>query len=243
MHETPELWLTVLFNDHLAGLGNSVLAMAGMPTHARPWANYITMELFVALLIMIVFAIGKSSLSMTAPGKLQHVLESIYEFLSEQAHDNVHHDYKNYIPIAGTFFIFVLFCNLIGVVPMFESPTMYHYVPAGIAMLAFLYYNIQGIKAQGGGYIKQFTGPIWWLTPLMLPIEIVSHAARPVSLTIRLFANMFAGEQVTLVFLSLTYIIVPVAFMGLHVFISVIQAYVFALLTLIYIGAAISEEH
>ena len=77
----------------------------------------------------------------------------------------------------------------------------------------------------------------------MLPIEIVSHAARPVSLTIRLFANMFAGEQVTLVFLSLTYIVVPVAFMGLHVFISVIQAYVFALLTLIYVGAAISEEH
>ena len=114
---------------------------------------------------------------------------------------------------------------------------------AGIAMLAFLYYNIQGIKAQGGGYIKQFTGPIWWLTPLMLPIDIVSHAARPVSLTIRLFANMFAGEQVTLVFLSLTYIVVPVAFMGLHVFISVIQAYVFALLTLIYVGAAISEEH
>ena len=99
------------------------------------------------------------------------------------------------------------------------------------------------LKAQGGGYIKQFTGPIWWLTPLMLPIEIVSHAARPVSLTIRLFANMFAGEQVTLVFLSLTYIVVPVAFMGLHVFISVIQAYVFALLTLIYVGAAMSEEH
>jgi F-type H+-transporting ATPase subunit a len=77
----------------------------------------------------------------------------------------------------------------------------------------------------------------------MLPIEIVSHAARPVSLTIRLFANMFAGEQVTLVFLSLTYLIVPVAFMGLHVFISVIQAYVFALLTLIYIGAAVGDEH
>ena len=77
----------------------------------------------------------------------------------------------------------------------------------------------------------------------MLPIEIVSHAARPVSLTIRLFANMFASEQMTLVFLSLTYIILPVAFMGLHVFISVIQAYVFALLTLIYVGAAISDDH
>lgn len=243
MHESHELWLTALFNDHLAGLGNSVLSAVGMQTHARPWANYITMEILVAVLIVILFTIAKSGFSMTAPGKLQHVLEAMYEFLGEQAHDNVHEGYKKYIPIAGTFFVFVLFSNLLGVIPTFESPTMYHYVPAGIALLAFLYYNIQGIRQHGGHYISQFTGPIWWLTPLMLPIEIVSHAARPVSLTIRLFANMFAGEQVTLVFLSLTYIIVPVAFMGLHVFISVIQAYVFALLTLIYIGAAVGDEH
>lgn len=243
MHESHELWLTALFNDHLAGLGNSILSAVGLQTHARPWANYITMEILVAFFIVILFTIAKSSFSMTAPGKLQHVLEATYEFLYEQAHDNIHEGYKKYIPIAGTFFVFILFSNLLGVIPSFESPTMYPYVPAGIALLAFLYYNIQGLRAHGGSYIHQFLGPVWWLWPLMFPIEVVSHAARPISLTIRLFANMFAGEQVTLVFLGLVPLVVPVAFMGLHVFVSVIQAYVFALLTLIYIGAAVGDEH
>jgi F-type H+-transporting ATPase subunit a len=243
MHESHELWLTALFNNHLAGPGNSILSAVGLPTHERPWANYITMEILVALFIVILFTIARSSFSMTAPGKLQHVLEATYEFLYEQAHDNIHEGYKKYIPIAGTFFLFVLFSNLLGVIPSFESPTMYPYVPAGIALLAFLYYNIQGLRAHGGSYIHQFLGPVWWLWPLMFPIEVVSHAARPISLTIRLFANMFAGEQVTLVFLGLVPLVVPVAFMGLHVFVSVIQAYVFALLTLIYIGAAVGDEH
>jgi F-type H+-transporting ATPase subunit a len=86
-------------------------------------------------------------------------------------------------------------------------------------------------------------GPIWWLVPFMIPIEIISHLARPLSLTIRLYANMYAGEQVTLVFLGLTYLIAPAIFMGLHVFVGLLQAYIFVLLTMMYVAGAVAEEH
>ena len=111
-------------------------------------------------------------------------------------------------------------------------------------MAAFLTYNILGLKEQGlVGYLKHFWGPIWWLGFLMFPIEIISHLARPMSLTIRLYANMVAGEKVTLVFLALTYFLVPAVFMGLHVFVALLQAYIFTLLTMIYIGGAVAREH
>jgi F-type H+-transporting ATPase subunit a len=250
MHE-HELWLTALFNDHLAGLGNAILAAVGQPTHARPWANFMTMQLLVAAIIVAAFALLRPRLSMDRPGGVQHSLELVYGFLDDQAHDNIHHHHRHYLPFFGSIFVFVLLCNLIGIIPTFESPTMFPYVPAGIAMAAFLYYNLQGFLNGGIGYLKQFAGPNMGfgfigntlMALLMIPIEIVSHMARPISLTIRLFANMFAGEQVTLVFLSMTYLIAPAAFMGLHVFVSFVQAYVFALLTMIYVGAAVSHDH
>src|SRR4029077_12746506 len=125
---------------------------------------------------------------------------------------------------------------LLGVIPGFESPTMNPSVPAGCAMLVFFYYNFMGFKQMGvGKYLKHFAGPMPALAILMIPIELVSHLARPLSLTIRLFANMYAGEQVTLVFLSLTYLIAPAIFMGLHVFVSFLQAYIFALMTMMYV--------
>jgi F-type H+-transporting ATPase subunit a len=101
-----------------------------------------------------------------------------------------------------------------------------------------------GFRAQGvGKYLAQFAGPMLVLAPLMIPIEIISHMARPLSLTIRLYANMFAGERVTLVFLQLTYLAIPVLFMGLHVFVAILQAYIFMLLTMIYVGGAVAHEH
>ncbi|MDQ6700731.1 MAG: F0F1 ATP synthase subunit A [Acidobacteriota bacterium] len=241
-----EIWLTRLFNEHLAGMGNALLGLVHVHAEdpARPWANYITMQLVVALLIVVLFAVLKSGLSVDRPGKLQHLAEIMYQFLHGEAHDNVGHEGHRYLSLFGTLFIFILFANLIGIIPGFESPTQVPYVPAGLAMIAFLYYNWMGIRANGfGKYAAHFVGPIWWMAPLMIPIEIISHLARPMSLTIRLFANMYAGEQVTLVFLSLTYLIAPAIFMGLHVFVSFLQAYIFALLTMMYVGGAVAHEH
>jgi F-type H+-transporting ATPase subunit a len=242
-----ELWFTELLNNYLAAPAQAILNMAGMQAAdpARPWANFIAMEIMVALIIIVLFAIIRSSLSVDKPGKIQQTFELIYNFQLDQANEIIgHHDGPKYVAFAGTLFIFVLFGNLIGVIPSFESPTMFAPVPAGCAMATFLVYNILGFASNGAGYLKHFTGPIPWLTPLMLPIEIISHLARPMSLTIRLYANMVAGEKVTLVFLGLTYFLIPAVFMGLHVFVSLIQAFIFMVLTMIYIGSAVShEEH
>jgi F-type H+-transporting ATPase subunit a len=242
-----ELWITRFFNDYLAAPANAILNLFGQTAHnpARPWVNFLTMEILVAVVIMVMFAILRSSLSMDKPGKLQHVWEVIYDFLHGQTHEVIGHDGHKYLAFTGTLFIFVLFGNLIGIIPSLESPTMFPSVTAGCAMAAFLYYNIVGVSAQGiGKYLAHFAGPIPLMAPLMIPIEIVSHLARPMSLTIRLYANMLAGEKVTLVFLAMTYLVMPAVFMGLHVFVSLLQAYVFAVLTMIYIGGAVShEEH
>lgn len=241
-----EILITRLFNDNLAGIGNAILSAVGQHAHnaERPWTNFITMQILVAAIIIVLFAVLKPRLSMDKPGKLQHVFEAVYGFIHDEAVGNVHHGHQ-YMAFFGTLFIFVLFSNLIGVVPGFESPTMFPYVPAGLAIASFLYFNLQGIREQGAGkYLAHFAGPVPALAPLMFPIEIISTMARPLSLTIRLYANMYAGEQVTLLFLSLTYFVMPAVFMGLHVFVSFLQAYVFMLMTMIYVGGAVAhDEH
>jgi F-type H+-transporting ATPase subunit a len=243
MHET-ELWLTRIFNDHLAGLGNSILTAVGMQPEPRPWANFIVMQLLVAAILIIVFAILRPRLSPDNPGRMQHTFELIYDFLLGQAEDQIPHRAKRYLGYFGTIFFFVLFANLIGVIPGFEAPTMNPSVPLGCAAATFLYYNAMGVMANGPlKYAAHFAGPMWWIAPLMVPIEIISHLARPLSLTIRLYANMYAGEQVTLVFLSLVPLVIPAAFMGLHVFVSLLQAYIFVLLTMMYVSGAVADEH
>ncbi len=240
-----EIWLTRLFNDTLAGMGNSVLSLvrAHAENPARPWTNFITMQILVAVIILVLFAVLRPRLSMDRPGKLQHLFEVIYTFLRGEAHDNIGHDGPRFLPFIGTLFIFILFCNLIGIIPGFESPTMNPSVPAGCALLVFLYYNFMGFKQQGiAKYLAHFAGPMPILAPLMIPIELISHMARPLSLTIRLFANMLAGEKVTVVFLGLTYLIAPAVFMGLHVFVSFLQAYIFVLLTMMYLSETVPHE-
>jgi len=240
-----EIWLTRLFNDNLAGLGNSVLSLvhAHAENPARPWANFITMETLVAVIILVLFAVLRPRLSMDRPGKLQHLFEVIYTFLHGEAESSIGHEGPRFLPFIGTLFIFILFCNLIGIIPGFESPTMNPSVPAGCALLVFLYYNFMGFKQQGiAKYLAHFAGPLPILSPLMIPIELISHMARPLSLTIRLFANMLAGEKVTVVFLGLTYLVAPAVFMGLHVFVSFLQAYIFVLLTMMYLSETVPHE-
>ena len=134
--------------------------------------------------------------------------------------------------------------NLIGVIPGFESPTMTPSVPAGCAVATFAYYHLAGIQANGiFRYLRNFAGPMIGLAPLMVPIELVSHLARPMSLSIRLFANMYAGEQITIIFMRLTFFVFPAVFLGLLVFVSLVQAYVFMLLTMMYVAGAVAHEH
>lgn len=243
-----ELLLTQLFNDYLAGPANAALNLIGMPSDPRPWGNWLAVEVLVAILIMVVALMIRGALSADKPGGLQHSFEGAYEFIKKSAVDAGVERPEKYMSYFATIFIFIATMNLIGLIPAFESPTMFAWVPAGLAIWTFLYFNLAGFRTNGWGYLKHFAGPIWWMAPLMFPIEIISLFIRPLSLTVRLYGNMFAGEQVTLVFISLTKLIFPVIFMGLHLFVGLIQAYVFTMLTMIYIAGATAthghgEEH
>lgn len=239
-----ELWFTALLNRFLAAPANAVLdAVKVHHDAAHPWSNWLAMELLVVAIIVVLFGVLRTRLSVEKPGSLQHLFEVVYEFVEGQARESVDHGEK-YLPYFGSLFIFILLMNLIGVIPGFESPTMTPAVPAGLAVCTFLLYNWWGAREHGlGKYLAHFAGPMPWLAPVLIPIEFISHLARPLSLTIRLFANMFAGEKVTLTFLSLTYLIIPSVFMGLHVFVALLQAYIFMLLTMIYVNGAVAHEH
>jgi F-type H+-transporting ATPase subunit a len=246
MHEF--LWITKLCNEYLAAPANAVRSILGVPaadpTHA--WTNYMAMELLVVLILLLIPLILRTRLSIEKPGKFQQVFELIYEFLDGMSHDIVGHDNRRYVPLFGTLFLFILISNLIGLVPGNESPTMFAPVPLGCAMITFLYYNFHGFRVQGPiHYLKHFAGPLWWLAWFMFPLELISHMVRPVSLTIRLFANMVAGEKVTIGFMSLVPALVPVIFMALHVFVAFLQAFIFTVLTMAYVGGAVehAEEH
>ncbi len=240
-----ELWITKLFNSYLAGPANSLLNAVHMPSSdpANPWSDWMVCEIVVVAFVLVFFAILRARLSVDRPGKLQHTMELTYEFFHASAEEIVGHDGPKYIGFFGTIFLFILFMNLIGLIPGFDSPTMYPMVPLGLAVSTFLFYHYTGLRTHGAGYVRQFLGPFWWLAFLMLPIEIISHLARPLSLTVRLFANMFAGEQVYLTFIGLTKLLVPVVFIGLHLFVSFLQAYIFMLLAMVYVGGAVSHEH
>ena len=238
-----ELWITKLFNDHLAGLGNSILGIVGAHPDPRPWANFVVMQFVVVFFLMVVVGFLRLRLSADRPSNLQQAFELLYEFVYGQAEDQIGHDGRRYMGYFGTIFLFILSANLIGLIPCFESPTQNPSVTAGCALATFIYYNLAGIQANGFKYPLQFAGPVWWLAPLMLPIEIISHMARVLSLTIRLYANMLASDMLTLAFFSLIPLLVPTAFLGLHFAVALIQAYVFMLLSMIYLGLAVSEEH
>jgi F-type H+-transporting ATPase subunit a len=241
-----ENWLTAIFNNYLARVANAILGLVSLKANdpAHPWETWLVMELLVFAILILLVAAVRPQLSAERPGKLQHLFETVYDFLKTQASEvGIHHPEK-YVNFFGTLFIFILAMNLIGIIPTFESPTMSVYVPAGLAVCTWVYYHVMGVRELGfWKYLAHFGGPILVLAPLMFFIEIVGHVARMLSLTVRLYGNMFAGEQITNVFISLTYLVVPVVFMGLHVFVSFLQAYVFTLLTMIYVSIGTSHEH
>ena len=220
---------------------------------ATPITNSFAMELLVVVLLTIFFIAVRTRLSVERQGGLQHTMEAIYGFVGDMADEVIGHHSSKYVPYLVTLGMFILSCNLIGLVPGLESPTAVPIVPLGCALLTWFYYHYQGLRTNGPvGYFKHFIGPqdkemplvMRVLLPFMLfPIEVFSHTARVMSLTIRLFANMFAGEMVTLVFFSLIPLGIPIMFEGLHIGVSFIQTYIFVLLACVYLGEATGQEH
>jgi F-type H+-transporting ATPase subunit a len=147
------------------------------------------------------------------------------------------------LPLLGTYGLFILFLNLSGLIPGFNPPTDQFNVTIAFAVIIFVLTHYLGIKQNGSHYIKQFLGPMPVLVPLMLPIEIISHLVRPLSLSIRLFGNMTGDHKVVLIFSAILAVGLPIPFMGMGILVSVLQAFVFVLLSAIYFEMAMSEAH
>lgn len=154
-----------------------------------------------------------------------------------------HHDAPIYFPIIGTLFIFILVANLFGVVPGFSPPTDNLNTTLALGVFVFIYYNYAGFKANGLAYIKHFFGPVAWLAPLMFVIELASHVFRPLSLALRLRGNIMGDHVVLGVFSGLVPYLLPTVFLGLGVFVAFVQAFVFCLLTMVYISLSTSHDH
>ncbi len=206
----------------------------------------------MVLLLTIFFVAVRVRLSVERPGGLQHTMEAIDGFVNNLASETISNHPEKYVPYLTALGLFILSCNLIGLVPGLESPTAVPIVPLGCALLTWFYYHYQGVRANGPvGYLKHFMGPQeglplavrLFLPILLFPIEVFSHMARVLSLTVRLFANMFAGDMVTLVAFSLIPLGVPIVLQGLHIFVSLIQTYIFVLLACVYLGEATAREH
>lgn len=240
-----KLWFTHILNHYFGGMTTTVLDRLGLhPAHPRtPINDIVSMQILVVLILIVFFIIVRSRLSVDKPGKLQHTVEMVEEFISDQAEQIVGHDYRHHVPYFMALALFILLANLLGLVPGFSSPTANPTVPLGCAVVTFIYYHAYGLGHHGWRYIKQFLGPLWSLSWLMFPIEVISHLARILSLTVRLYANMFAGDMVTLAFFSLVPVLVPVAFLGLHLFVALVQTFIFVVLAMVYVGMAVSEEH
>jgi F-type H+-transporting ATPase subunit a len=240
-----QLWFTALLNRMFGGIVYSLLSALHISVRhpATPISNSFAMEVVVMLLLLVFFIAVRMRLSVDQPGALQHSMEGIDGFIGSMGEEIIGHHYHPYQPYLVALALFILTSNLLGIIPSFESPTGVPVVPLGCALLTWFYYHFQGVRANGLGYFKHFMGPVWWLAPLMLPIEIFSHTARLLSLTVRLYANMFAGEMVTLVFFSLVPLGIPILFIGLHIGVSLIQTYIFVILACVYLGEATAHEH
>lgn len=250
-----QLAFTALLNRLFGGPVTALLrALHIEPRYPQaPIANSVAMEVLVFLFLVTLFLLVRSRLSVAKPGALQHIFEGFHGFIQSQSNEIIGHHSEGYTAFLVTLGFFILTCNLIGLIPGLESPTAVPVVPLGCAVCAFSYYNVQGIRRKGlVHYAAHFLGPsdpsmsLFIRVPLailMLPIELISHLARMLSLTVRLYANMFAGDMVTMVFFSLVPVGVPILFLGLHIGVSFLQAYIFVLLTTVYLAGAVAEEH
>jgi len=207
-----------------------------IPTH-------IVMAVLVTVSIVIFFKLTVKNLSLF-PGKMQNALEMFYKFFQGLVDDMMGHEGRKFIPVLGTLATFIAVSNLVGLLPEMGSPTANLNVTVGCAVFIFLYYHYHGVKKHGlWGYFKTFMGPAWWLAWLILPIEIVSHFSRPLSLAMRLFGNILGEDLVIIIIAGLVPFVAPLPVMALAVFTSLLQAFIFIMLSTIYLAGAMAEEH
>ncbi|GAA9332711.1 F0F1 ATP synthase subunit A [Helicobacter pylori] len=194
---------------------------------------------------MFLISLGASRKMQMVPMGLQNVYESIISTILSVAKDIIGEELaRKYFPLAGTIALYVFFSNMIGIIPGFESPTASWSFTLVLALIVFFYYHFEGIRVQGFfKYFAHFAGPVKWLAPFMFPIEIISHFSRIVSLSFRLFGNIKGDDMFLLIMLLLVPWAVPVAPFMVLFFMGILQAFVFMILTYVYLaGAVLTDE-
>lgn len=217
------------------------------PDHAHiiGFALVLGLMLFAGVRIRARYAaLGDQAVIPDRTWTLRNVVESLYEALYNVFEGVLgHHDAARYAPMLLTIFTVIFLLNVLGEVPGFPAPTKALGLNTGMALFVFFWYQIEGFKANGIGYLKHFLGPVWWLAPLMLVIELVSHFVRPVTLAIRLTGNMNGDHLALEIFHSLVAVGLPVVFLALGLFVCLVQAFVFTLLSALYLKLAVEHDH
>src|SRR5262245_56523114 len=225
-------WLT----EHFYALTESL----GLHLPRKP-LDHVWMVLFIVIFYTIFMLIWHKKFNIY-PSFVQQILEAYHSFIEGLAKDIIRPEGKQFVPILGTLGFFILTGNLMGLIPIFKSPTANINVTFSCAITVFIYYHAQGIRRQGLAYFKHFAGPVVWLAPIMIPIEVIGHFARPVSLSFRLFGNIFGEDTIIIILAGLVPFFVPLPMMLLAVFTSLIQTLVFLMLSSVFIAGAIAHE-
>ncbi len=218
-------------------------ALGALPQHT------FTALLVTCLLIIMAFlarrSLSRADNAVVPDGglSLRNIVEILVEFMVGLVDSIIGKKGRKYLPLFGSFFFFILTANLMGLIPGFSPPTSNLNTTLGLGIVSFCAYNYFGARAHGAGYLKHFMGPVLFLAPLFVILEGVSHLVRPVSLGLRLFGNMFGDHLAVEIFTDLSKIGVPVIFYLLGTLVSVIQAFVFTLLSVIYVAMAVSHDH
>jgi F-type H+-transporting ATPase subunit a len=270
-------WISQVVNHYLGGIALALLsALHIQPRHPEmPIPEHVCMGFFVLVVGTLLALLVRSRLSVERPGAAQQIAELLLTNkegfgINDIVSENAGHHWREYVPLVGTISLFILLANLFGVFPGFSSPTAEVSVPLACAIITFVYFNWQGVRQRGlGHYLLTFAGSpkdigSWFLAFLLFPVEIISTCARLLSLTVRLWANIFASDLIYALFLGLFAApalwgwmkhpviglvlgvlpaLIPIAFIALHIFVSVVQAYVFTILPAVYIGLATAEDH
>jgi len=244
------LWIVDVINALLGPPVKAALEALGFhikAEHGIVIPNYLVMVMLIVTGLTVVSLIVRSRLSVEHPGKLQILFEDGLTALINLLEEWIGPTGRNYLPLIATFGIFILCGNYLGLIPGLMAPTSNINVTLGCAITTWVYYHFHGIKEQGiVGYIKHFWAPPgapWVIGILYFPIELISHAARVMSLSLRLFGNIFGEEMIILILGSIIPFIVPLPMMFLGIVTASLQAFIFVLLTMIYLGGAVATEH
>jgi F-type H+-transporting ATPase subunit a len=228
--EHPYLFLVKLFEA--IGLGHFA--------HAYPWVIY---SWFVMILLIGIGFLAVRAIDII-PSKGQNVFEVIISGMEEFMVDITGDEGRKFFPLICTVFLYIATCNLLGLVPGFYPPTASINTTLSCALTVVVFTHVIGIKFHGAKYIKHFLGPVWWLSPLIFIIELIGHFARILSLSIRLFGNITGHELVLgILFLLAGAFLAPLPIMALGIFVALLQAFVFMLLSIIYFSGAMEHAH